>query len=302
MTTKITSANITQSGTSGISSVAWQAVQTTGFTAVAGNAYPCNTTSAAFTVTLPASPAAGNVITLTDYAGTWGTNALTVNPNGNKVNGSTASGTVATSRGSVNLVYIDSTQGWISFASNLSTSIVQAITATGGDEVKTVGAYKYHIFTSSGTFTVTAGAGIAFEVMAAGGGGGGGATVAGSAGVDAGGIVGNGGNGGAGAEWPTGSGVYYAGGGGGGGYSTGTDGTGGIGGGGNGAKSGSPDPGDANTGGGGGALGGNGGSGVVIVRYSSAFRAAASTTGSPDYTVSGGFRVYKFTGNGSITF
>jgi hypothetical protein len=52
MTTKITSANITQSGTSGLSSVAWQAVQTTGFTAVAGNAYPCNTTSAAFTVTL----------------------------------------------------------------------------------------------------------------------------------------------------------------------------------------------------------------------------------------------------------
>ncbi len=52
MTTKITSANITQSGTSGISSVAWQAVQTTGFTAVAGRAYPCNTTSAAFTVTL----------------------------------------------------------------------------------------------------------------------------------------------------------------------------------------------------------------------------------------------------------
>ena len=47
MTTKITSANITQSGTSGISSVAWQAVQTTGFTAVAGMAYPCDTTSAA---------------------------------------------------------------------------------------------------------------------------------------------------------------------------------------------------------------------------------------------------------------
>jgi hypothetical protein len=33
----------------------WQSVQTTGFTAVAGEGYPCNTTSAAFTVTLPAS-------------------------------------------------------------------------------------------------------------------------------------------------------------------------------------------------------------------------------------------------------
>ena len=33
----------------------WQSVQTTGFTATAGSAYPCNTTSAAFTVTLPAT-------------------------------------------------------------------------------------------------------------------------------------------------------------------------------------------------------------------------------------------------------
>jgi len=50
-----------------------QAVQTTGFTAVAGNSYPCNTTSAAFTVTLPASPTAGNQIGIIDYAGTFAT-------------------------------------------------------------------------------------------------------------------------------------------------------------------------------------------------------------------------------------
>jgi len=113
MTTKITSANITQSGASGISSVAWQAVQTTGFTAVAGRAYPCNTTSAAFTVTLPASPAAGNVITLTDYAGTFTTNNLTINPNGGKINGSTSNYAVSQNRGSFQLVYVDSTQGWL---------------------------------------------------------------------------------------------------------------------------------------------------------------------------------------------
>jgi hypothetical protein len=113
MTTKITSANITQSGTSGISSVSWQAVQTTGFTAVAGNAYPCDTTSAAFTVTLPASPAAGNVITLTDYAGTFGTNNLTINPNGLKIQGETANKIISKSNNSVNLVYIDSTRGWL---------------------------------------------------------------------------------------------------------------------------------------------------------------------------------------------
>jgi hypothetical protein len=67
----------------------------------------------------------------------------------------------------------------------------------------------------------------------------------------------------------------------------------------------------ANTGGGGGGGsqsvsvtygGGTGGSGIVILRYPDTFIAAASTTGSPTITVAGGFRVYKFTASGSITF
>jgi hypothetical protein len=48
-------------------------------------------------------------------------------------------------------------------------------------------------------------------------------------------------------------------------------------------------------------IGGAGGSGVVIIRYLDAYP-AASTTGSPTVTVSGGFREYRFTGSGSITF
>jgi hypothetical protein len=67
-----------------------QSVQTTGFTAVSGSVYACNTTSAAFTVTLPASPTAGNYVILTDYARTFGTNNLTINPNGLKISGSTS--------------------------------------------------------------------------------------------------------------------------------------------------------------------------------------------------------------------
>ena len=105
----------------------WQPVRNSNFLAIANNAYPCNTTSAAFTVTLPASPAAGNVITLTDYAGTWGTNNLTINPNGLKINGGTTNAIVATNRGSVQLVYLDSTQGWIAYSGFAVTTLPQSV-------------------------------------------------------------------------------------------------------------------------------------------------------------------------------
>ena len=48
-------------------------------------------------------------------------------------------------------------------------------------------------------------------------------------------------------------------------------------------------------------LSGSGGSEIVIIRYSDTLPAASSTTGSPTITVSGGFRIYQFTGSGSIT-
>jgi len=56
---------------------------------------------------------------------------------------------------------------------------------------------------------------------------------------------------------------------------------------------------------GGGGVGGSsqsGGPGVVVIRYADTYDAAYATTGSPTVTVSGGYRTYKFTGPGSITF
>jgi hypothetical protein len=44
-----------------------------------------------------------------------------------------------------------------------------------------------------------------------------------------------------------------------------------------------------------------GGSGIAVVRYPDVY-AEATTTGSPTYTVSGGYRIYTFTGSGTITF
>ena len=138
------------------------------------------------------------------------------------------------------------------------------------------------------------------------GGGGGGASAAGAAATGAGGVGGAGS-----ASSISGSSVTYAGGGGGSGDST--AGAGGSGGGGAGATGTSTGTsGTANTGGGGGGARNNsdtggvssgaGGSGIVIIRYADSAPAAASTTGSPTITVAGGYRVYKWTGSGTITF
>jgi len=93
--------------------ISWQSVQTTGFTASAGNAYPCNTTSAGFTVTLPATPSAGDQVQLVDYAGTFDTNALIIDPNGNDIEGGTNNLELTGEREGIILTYIDATQGWI---------------------------------------------------------------------------------------------------------------------------------------------------------------------------------------------
>jgi hypothetical protein len=91
----------------------WVAVKTTGFTAVAGEGYFCDTTSAAFTMTLPAGTL-GDEISFVDYAGTFDTNTLTVAPNGaEKIQGVAASLTVSVERAANTLVYTDGTQGWL---------------------------------------------------------------------------------------------------------------------------------------------------------------------------------------------
>ena len=101
--------------------LSWQSVQTTGFTAVAGRAYPCNTTSGAFTVTLPASATLGDQVALVDYAATFATYSLTINPNGSKINGSTANALLSTNYTSVIIVYLDSTRGWTTLSSSAAT-------------------------------------------------------------------------------------------------------------------------------------------------------------------------------------
>ena len=84
-------------------------------TVEAGRGYFINTTSNACTVTLPASPEAGNQIVLADYARTWATNAVTIDSNGNNFQGNADTYTVNydTVGQSLNIVYADSTKGWL---------------------------------------------------------------------------------------------------------------------------------------------------------------------------------------------
>ena len=91
-------------------------VKTTGFTATANKGYFCNTTSAGFTVTLPATPSAGDEVIVLDYAGTFDTNALIISPNGGKIEGGTDNLLLTGEREGVRLVYIDSTQGWLAYS------------------------------------------------------------------------------------------------------------------------------------------------------------------------------------------
>ena len=115
---------ITTASTSGIpGTVNWTTVQTSSVSpAVAGTGYPMNTTSGALTVTLPAAPVAGNLISIVDYAGTAATNNITINPNGLKINGGTNNALISVNREAINLVYVDSTQGWLAYADVYSTT------------------------------------------------------------------------------------------------------------------------------------------------------------------------------------
>ena len=91
----------------------WQAVKTGDFTAAAGQGVFCDTSSAAFTLTLPASPSIGDEVAFKDYAKTFDTNNLTIARNSSKIEGDTNDLTVDVEGAGNTLVFTDSTQGWL---------------------------------------------------------------------------------------------------------------------------------------------------------------------------------------------
>jgi len=172
--------NGTQTGFGRTGTVDWDTTaKTASFTAVSGNGYFVNTTSGAITMTLPASPSAGDIVSFKDYAGTFETNNLTIGRNGSNLDGNANDKAINTNHTSMSLVYVDATQGWKSVEEGTGFIGLSAsyITATGGT-ITCCGDYKIHTFTSPGTFCVSCagnacGSNTVDYLVIAGGGGGG---------------------------------------------------------------------------------------------------------------------------------
>ena len=146
-----------QSGFGRSGSVDWQtSIKTSGFTAVSGEGYFCNTTGGAFTVTLPASPSAGDIVSIKDYANTFDSNNLTLGRNSSNIGGNAQDATIAQEGIAVTLVYADATKGWLVTESGLQTEApTELFVAATGGTITTSGNFKIHTFTGPGTFTVS---------------------------------------------------------------------------------------------------------------------------------------------------
>ena len=162
--------------------ISWQTgdIKTSDFTVGVNTGIFVDTSSGPVTATIAVTPTAGDFIAFKDYAGTFGTNNFTINPNGQKIQGSTSNSTISTNKASVVLQYIDSTKGFLYIVENNIDDLRPPYVAATGGTITTSGDFKIHTFTGDGTFTVT-NAGdssgsttVDYLVVAGGGGSGGG--------------------------------------------------------------------------------------------------------------------------------
>ena len=117
-------------------------------TGVSGSGYFLNTAAGTITLNLPAG-AAGSIVSLADYSGTWQTSNVTVAPNGSeKIGGITDDAFLETEGQSVTFVYVDGTQGWINIMDSTSNvrGVSPFINATGGTPTQD-GDYEIRTFT-----------------------------------------------------------------------------------------------------------------------------------------------------------
>ena len=170
----------TQSGFGRTGTVDWQTTKkTSDFTAANGEGYFVDAGSGAVVVTLPASPSGGNIVSVSDYNGTGGTNSITIARNGSNINGDASNLIINKADVAVTLVYVDATVGWTSVQTSSVTDVSNPFIVATGGATSECGNCKIHKFTGPGTFTVSSAAStaanneVSYVVIAGGGGGGG---------------------------------------------------------------------------------------------------------------------------------
>ena len=93
--------------------VTWTIITADPSPAISGSSYMANTSSAGFSITLPAAPSANETISICDYTGTFATNNLTVGRNALKIMGLAEDLILNVNYVSITLTYIDATEGWV---------------------------------------------------------------------------------------------------------------------------------------------------------------------------------------------
>ena len=95
-----------------VESRVWRAATTT-VTVQAGAQILANTSTAAWTLTLPASPATGDEVSIIDSNYKFNTNNLTINPNGSNIANTSGNLVIATQGAGLSLVYTgNAAVGW----------------------------------------------------------------------------------------------------------------------------------------------------------------------------------------------
>jgi hypothetical protein len=86
---------------------------TTSTTVNAGERIFANSTSAAFTITLPSAPNDGDTIQIIDVAGIFATNNVTIARNGLKIQNLTEDLVLNLNNAAITMIYSGATFGWV---------------------------------------------------------------------------------------------------------------------------------------------------------------------------------------------
>ena len=171
-----------QSGFGRTGTVNWNTtpVTSTPTTGVNGVGYFIDASGGAKTINLPASPTAGDIMAVSDYAQIASTNNITVGRNGSNIQGDASDLTIQRNGVAFTLVFVDATKGWVVTDTGAEADKEpdpEFIVATGGTE-SNCGNDKIHTFTGPGTFTVNSvgnasgSTTVSYMVIAGGGGSG----------------------------------------------------------------------------------------------------------------------------------